>query len=272
LFRFLEQRPVGRVSQFQSTHATEFVRYLRDIQVSPNGHANSPKRQLMDKGLRYVLECCRALFNYAAKHRHLSPYAENPFQLLDIKRIPVENSRLVTLFTAEQERAFLEACDAWQLPMFLTLMLTGIRPGELTHLLLPEDLDLGVGILRVRNKPRLGWQVKTRNERDIPLVTILKEVLLQHLGQRRTGPVFLRRMLRTSPNIQNRESLEKDLARRVGEQEQLIGHPVTRTQRDLWARRLWRHIGVVKEEYIRIEFMRLTRRIGLPLCTAQSHR
>ena len=40
LLRFLEQRPVRHVSQFHSSHAEEFVRYLRTIQVSPNGHAN----------------------------------------------------------------------------------------------------------------------------------------------------------------------------------------------------------------------------------------
>jgi hypothetical protein len=36
------------------------------------------------------------------------------------------------------------------------LTLTGLRPGELTHLLLPDDLDLDTGWLYVRNKPRLG--------------------------------------------------------------------------------------------------------------------
>ena len=76
-------------------------------------------------------------------------------------------AKTITLFTAEQERAFLEACDDWQFPLFLTLMLTGLRPGELTHLLLPDDLDVDALVLRVRNKPRLGWQVKTRNERDV---------------------------------------------------------------------------------------------------------
>src|SRR5262249_4090278 len=72
-----------------------------------------------------------------------------------------------------KKKAFLEACDDWQFPLFLTLMLTGLRTGELTHLLLPDDLDLSAGLLRVRNKPALGWHVKTRNERDIPLVPVL---------------------------------------------------------------------------------------------------
>jgi integrase len=37
------------------------------------------------------------------------------------------------------------------------LLLTGLRPGELTHLLLPHGLDLEAGWLHVRNKPRLEW-------------------------------------------------------------------------------------------------------------------
>ncbi|MCA1693962.1 MAG: hypothetical protein LC749_04080, partial [Actinobacteria bacterium] len=172
LLRFLERHPVRLASNFRSAHAEELVRYLRALRVSPNGHAHTAKRPLMDKGLCYVLECCRALFHFAARRRHLPPYAENPFTTLEIGRIPVEESRPITLFSHEQERAFLGACDDWQFPLFLTLMLTGLRPGELCHLLLPDDLVLDAGLLRVRNKPKLGWQVKTRNERDIPLVPV----------------------------------------------------------------------------------------------------
>jgi len=77
--------------------------------------------------------------------------------------------------------------------IFGALALTGLRPGELCHLLLPDDLDLGAGRLRVRNKPWLGWQVKTRSERDVPLAPALAAVLADHLGARASGPVFRRR-------------------------------------------------------------------------------
>jgi hypothetical protein len=66
-----------------------------------------------------------------------------------------------------------------------------MRPGELTHLLLPDDLDLQAAVLNVRNKPRLGWQVKTRSERAIPLVKPLADVLRTVIADRRTGPVFV---------------------------------------------------------------------------------
>ena len=142
--------------------------------MAPNGHPKARKRPLLrDTGIKFILETCSSLFNYAQRNRHLSPYAENPFRMIEIGRMPVEDFRPIVIFTEEQERKFLEACDDWQFPLFLTLLLTGLRPGELVHLLLPENLDLETGWLHVRNKPQLGWQVKTRNERDIPLVPVL---------------------------------------------------------------------------------------------------
>lgn len=104
-------RPVKLASAFTARDAESFVRYLRTLEVAPNGHANSRKRRLLDKGLKYVLETCRALFNDAAKRRHLSPYSQNPFSAIEIDRIPVEESKAVFVSTPEQERLFLEACD-----------------------------------------------------------------------------------------------------------------------------------------------------------------
>jgi site-specific recombinase XerD len=270
LLRFLEVRPVRCASQLQARHAEEFVRYLRGLRVSPNGHAHMAKRPLLDKGLRYILQCCRALFNYAARRRHLPPYADNPFRTLDIDRIPIEHCRPIELFTAEQERTFLEACDDWQLPLFLTLLLTGLRLGELTHLLLPDDLDLDAAVLRVRNQPRLGWQVKTRNERDIPLVAVLTKVLSVHLGGRVAGPVFRRRhwSVRAAADAASLAALEQALAQCIAEQERLGGRPLSRAESGKVAARWWRELGMVREEWVRLEFMRLTRSIGLPGGTA----
>lgn len=271
LLRFLEQRPVRHASHFHAAHAEEFVRYLRALQVAPNGHVHTAKRPLMDKGVRYVLECCRALFNFAARHRHLSPYAENPFRVLEIDRIPIEEMRPIELFTSEQERAFLAACDDWQFPLFLTLMLTGLRPGELCHLLLPEDLDLEGRWLRIRNKPRLGWQVKTRNEREIPLVPLLAEVLRIYLGNRGTGPVFRRRTWTGKSSefkAAGQRGWEQELAHRVAKYETQTQQPVTRVERFRLARQLWRDQGSLKEDRIRLEFMRLTKKILIPRCTA----
>ena len=102
LFRFVATRSVRTAAQFQAAHAEEFVRYLRTVAVSPNGHPNTAKRPLFDKGVRFVLECCRAMFTYAAKRRHLPPYAENPFAVLEVDRMPVETARRIELLTDDQ--------------------------------------------------------------------------------------------------------------------------------------------------------------------------
>jgi integrase len=270
LLRFVEQNPVKHVSQFHARHAEEFIRFLRSTHVSPNGHANTAKRPLMDKGVRFILECCRSLFNYAAKRRHLCPYAENPYRTIEVDRIPIEHTRPVTLFTAEQELAFLQACDDWQFPLFLTLMLTGLRSGELCHLLLPEDLDLRDGMLHVRNKPSLGWQVKTRNEREIPLHSILTDVLRIHLAGRTWGPLFQRRQFAVPGEPQtllpNLSAWEQELKRR--EHAHGIAPAPGRAERQRLARALWREQGFVEEDWVRVEFMRLTRRIDVPGCTS----
>lgn len=273
LLRFVAAvRPVRYASHFGNHNAEEFVRHLRIIQVAANGHKNTPKRPLMDKGIRYILETCRALFNYASKRRNLPPYAENPFATLEIDRIPVEQARPITLFTPEQERGFLEACDDWQFTVFLTLMLTGLRPGELTHLLLPDDLDLEGAVLHVRNKAKLGWRVKTRNEREIPLLPVLVDVLRRQVGQRRSGPVFRRRKFARGcePPLTGLSAaqLESELADRTTARETSIERSLSRREHLQEARVLWRDLGAIKTERIRVEFMRLTSKIRLTATTA----
>lgn len=61
------------------------------------------------------------------------------------------------------------------------------RRGKVWYLSYHED----EGWLHIRNKPALGWQVKTRNEQEIPLMACLVDVLRCVVGDRRTGPVFL---------------------------------------------------------------------------------
>ncbi len=259
-------------SHFRPAHAEAFVAYLRGLEVPPNGHPHARKRPLKDKGIKYILEVCRSLFNYAAKRRHLPPYADNPFTAIEIDRIPVEDAKPFVGFDEDQEERFLEACDDWQFPVFLTLLLTGVRPGELTHALLPDDLDLRDGWLMICNKPALGWQVKTRNERRIPLAPESVEVLRVLVGERSTGPVFLRRRFLTGDTTllagQSSRRLEAELRRRIAEQVSETGETPSRQDVERRARTVWSDMGAIKTDRIRTEFMRLTKRVGLPDVTA----
>ena len=97
-------RPVRAASDFRVAHAEELVAYLRAIRISPNGHAHSEKRRLLDKGVKYILETCRALYSYAAKRR-LMPrtrfrhWESAEFQLSTLDRMPYshENKRRLSL-------------------------------------------------------------------------------------------------------------------------------------------------------------------------------
>jgi len=141
--------------------AEQFVRYLRTIRVAPNGHAHTARRPLRDKGVRFILETCRSLYGFAAKKRCLPPYSDNPFAGLGGKRFNVEDAKRIFVFDADAELAFLKAADSWAFAVHFTLAKTGLRPGELIHLLI-EDLDLDNGWMNVCNKPELGWRIKTR--------------------------------------------------------------------------------------------------------------
>jgi len=212
------------------------------------------------------------MFNFAIKRRHFPSYAENPFTVIEIDRIPVEDATPIVDLTPAQERELLERCDDWQFPIFLTLTLTGLRPGELTHLLLPHDLDLENGWLHVRNKPRLGWQVKTRNERRIPLGDELRDVLTVLVDNRQTGPVFLRRRFEKDPppalcHLDARQ-LQEVLANNVASQETNMGESMSRTGAHRAAQKLWRDMGAIRADRLRIQFMHVTHAIGLPDLTA----
>jgi integrase len=200
----------------------------------------------------------------------LSPYAENPFTALELDRLPIEHFRKIILPTSEQQVALVRACDDWQFPIFLTLMLTGLRSGELGHLLLPDDLDFQQNLLFVRNRMNLGWQVKTRNERTIPLIPCLADVLKLVVGTRTHGPIFLRRKfpLECLPTWSSVSAAEMELCERIQQFEVNQGVACCRQMKAKLAARLWIEWGRVESDRIRIEFMRLAREVGAPEITA----
>jgi len=83
----------GRSIPAHEVRPDQFVRYLRSIKVAPNGHRNAARRRLRDKGVTYILEVCQSPYAFAAKNRHLPPYADNPFGGLCGKRRSIEPGR-----------------------------------------------------------------------------------------------------------------------------------------------------------------------------------
>lgn len=267
--RFVHQTCPGlKAHEFD---ASRFVRWLRELRVAPNGHPNATTRPLTAKGIQFILATCRSAFGYAARARMLPPYAENPLADLPIKRLADgEPARPIHVFTADEEYAFLKACDRWQFALFYTLARTGLRPSELTHLMV-EDIDLDKGLLRIRNKPELKWQVKTRRSREIPLPEEPLRVLRHVIGERTQGVLFLRRrfMNEIAPlSDLGSPDLRSVLERRVELAEHEAGRSLTRSERLRVARGVWRDAGAIKPEKIRDEFMKVTAAIGMSEVTA----
>jgi integrase len=256
-----------RADRFGSAMAEDFVRHLRTTRVSPNGHANARKRTIRDKGIVFILGTCRALFSFAREQRHLPAYAANPFSKLGIERMPIEDAKPIRPLTSEQEVAFFRACDEWQFRVFFVFAFTGLRVGELAHLLIDHDLRLDDDDIRVTNKPRLGWQVKTRNLREVPSLPEVSKVLRACVAGRSSGPVFLRRRFAggaTLPLLAGRTmvELEQEVAMRIQAAQNSHETPLTRLEMARIGRSVWRDAGAVKETTIRNEFMRVTKRMG----------
>lgn len=146
-----------------------FAAHLRRIEVAPNGHSRTARRPLRDKGIQFILETCRAMYSFARKQRHLPPYAGNSFAELPLDRFRIQDAKPIFVFDQNAELAFFRAAGNWAFPLHFILAKTGLRVGEATHLLI-EDLDFDERWLYVRNKPALGWRVKTGQERSVPFV------------------------------------------------------------------------------------------------------
>jgi len=246
-----------------------FVRYLRELRVAPNGHPHTPTRLLRDKGIRFILETCRSLYAYADKKRHLPPYAENPLAGLGGKRFHVEDAKPIFVFDQRSELEFFQQADNWAFPLHLLLAKTGLRPGEAVHLLI-EDLELDAGWLQIRNKPELGWKIKTRRERAIPLVDELVSVLRRVVARRGAGPVFLRPRLTTDRGplaTANCRQLVAEAEQRIAAAAAALREPLPRKHVAAIHRSVWRDAGAVRLDCVRCSFVRIARRCGLEQVT-----
>jgi len=253
----------SRTPRAHEVQAEAFVLYLRTVEIAPNGHPNANKRWLRDKGVQFILETCRALYGYAGKRRHLPPYAPNPIAELPIDRMKIDDAKPIFVFDENSEFEFLRRADRWAFSVHFVLAKTGLRPGELIHLLI-DDIDLSGRWLRVSNKAALGWSVKTRDERMVPLLPEVAEVLRTVKGDRDTGVLFLRRRFAAGdqlPLMGDRRDMERVCAERRS------AVPSTRDQEASIARTVWRDAGALKADSIRASFIRLARTAGIPHAT-----
>ena len=243
-----------------------FVRYLRSLRVGANGHVNTRRRPLRDKGVRYILETCRSMYGYAARKRHLPPYGDNPFEGIGRKRFRIEDAKRIFVFDRQTELKFFQEADPWAFPVFLTLAKTGLRVGEVVHLLV-EDVDLDGGWLQIRNKVELGWRIKTGQDRSIPLVDELALVLRRVIGTRQVGPVFRRARFAPESSIvaaADFDELAAEVQQRAEAAESQSAEPLTREQVAAISRRVWREAGGLRNNLVRLAYVKIMQALNRP--------
>jgi integrase len=171
------------------------------------------------------------------------------------------------VFTPTLERTFFEACSDWQRAILVSLATYGLPVGELTHLLV-EDVDLDAGAIEIRSKLELFWHVKTGRRRNLPLLPGMRDLLVQLIGGRKSGFVFLnqefyRGLRHPASDFSSRQTFKTHLQKIAADV--LLTNPDA-TERDL--RRaittFCRTMGQIPEKRIRLEFMKLTKTIGCP--------
>jgi integrase len=259
---------VKAIDAIDLARVEDFVKWLRGQRRARNGSPNGSRDYYRVGGIKFILSTCRTAFNWASRRRMLPPYAENPFGAFGIDDLkdPAEERTAGKVFTPEQERAFFAACGPWQRLVFGVLAVYGLRVAELTHLLV-EDVDLAADTFKVRSKPWMLWNVKTGRDRELPLTADTRPLFAEAIGDRKAGFVFLNvgvgNGAKAVPTIASpaafRERVErvlKDLAAAdpaAGERER---------KRAVVA--FCRSAGQIPEKTVRLEFLKLTERIGCP--------
>lgn len=245
---------------------SEFLAYLRQLRVAPNGHSNTASRPLRDKGIKYIIDTCRAKFEFARRQGLIPKDLENPYREQSLIRIRISDAKPIFLFNAATEVKFLEYCPTSLLPIFFCLAKTGMRSDELCHLLW-EDIDLSTGWISIRNKPELGWSIKTRNERHIPLIPELKDLIGCLASSRRKGLIFIRCCASKTFTQLTRKEMETNLQERIRSIEELSGTQIDRLQQHRLAKQLWKDCGAWDPDQIRRRFLAITKKCGWPEAT-----
>ena len=135
------------------------------------------RRRVLPKTINYELRVLSTWCQWAIKHNHLFL---NP--VVPIERFRVPKRALPKFMTREELTRFFAACDDGERRLFMSILLTGMRKGEIEHLTW-ADVNFELGVIFIQAKPDMGWQPKT-DERVIPISPVLRQVLLDQFANR----------------------------------------------------------------------------------------
>jgi site-specific recombinase XerD len=157
--------------------------------------------------INYELRCLFTFFRWCIRQNHLFT---NPVANIETFRIPKRS--LPRFMTSDELRKFFGACNEDERRLFSTILLTGMRKGEIEHLTW-QDINFELGIIFIQAKPEIGWQPKT-DERIVPISPTLQQLLLGQYARRRS-PQWVFATQKGQPDGHILEKLKK-ICRRAG--------------------------------------------------------
>lgn len=129
------------------------------------------------KSMNFEIKALRTIFNCAKQWGLID---RNPTEGVKTQR--VTDARPLRFLSDEECRRLLEESPDDMRAIILGFLMTGMRRGELEHLVW-DDIDFGARIIRIRHKP--DWRPKS-HEREIPISPDL-EGLLKNLKLQRSS-------------------------------------------------------------------------------------
>ena len=136
--------------------------------------------QVTERTINYELQCLHTFFRWAIKRNHLF---SNPAS--EVERFRLIKKSLPKFLTSDDLQKFFRACTEKERRVFATMLLTGMRRGEVEYLMWP-DISFELGMIFIQAKPEDGWKPKT-DERIIPISPTLQQVLFEQFASRGTG-------------------------------------------------------------------------------------
>jgi len=191
LEEYKRRRAAGEISETKSHEDATREQELR-LELARGAKNGTPKERRAKFGwlgrhgirtkvsprtINYELRVLFTFFHWAIKRNYLFI---NPVAPVERFRLP--KRALPKFMTTEELKKFFAACDEDERRLFMSILLTGMRKGEVEHLTW-SDISFELGVIFIQEKPEFEWKPKT-DERIIPISPMLQELLLQQYAKR----------------------------------------------------------------------------------------
>ena len=239
-----------------------FLAFLQGRAITGNGRRGAAAKPMCGQGI--VADTVRALYAWALDGERgglLPDGFKNPFLRSGGGRTVLRGDPLAEPdITMAMAADFLRACDDFEFPLFVPLILFGLRAAEPGFLfrehLLPDWL-------LVPNIPALDYTTKGRRDKRFPLPVGLADFWNRFRSERERGPLFVRRAV--ADGRERPEHSDKSLGElEVVYRERMAAAPSDAAGRLRLRNRLFADAGGIAYGEIEKAFHRVGRELGWP--------